>query len=591
MPSVMLLLTLTVVQVGPAEEGVHVQLQKLGARVERTPRGQLRDVDLSRTAVNDHDLDNLSLLSELRSLNLASTRVSDAGMDSLRGLRLEVLHLPAHITRRGCVSALAGSNIKELHLRGTHLSASDLRGWLNHLEVLDLADATHFGDDGVHMLRSFTEVIEGGTLRSESCVRRLDLSGTRVTDAGLRHMLGPDGLVRLEELHLANTDISDAGLAALKGLPQLRMLDLGNSVTVQGTVVAGVRVTAEGVANFRKARPHCLVRYTSTKLESLTAAQAGQIRALARVGRLELNGDGQIVSFTLRAGKELTVVDHEALLGLRQLRRVDLHAAGTQRFGFGWLNGTRDWTHLDLSQCQLQDVDLLNLRGLRQLEVLDLSGTAITDAGLARLHRFERLASLNVRGTKALVSGLRSFQKALPLTLINYDPWTAVGLAEGMNVRLNGRFELIELALGRDSDDQVLLGILESHSAIETLYLNHSAVGNASMANLVQLAPQLRLLDLGNTRIGNAGLKHVASMKRLQVLNLWSTSLDDVGLAHLKALPLRELNLSETAVSDAGLEAIVGLTELRRLNLENTRVTQRGVRRLQLSLPGCAIEK
>lgn len=52
-------------------------------------------------------------------------------------------------------------------------------------------------------------------------LKHLDLRRTRITDAGLRHLVG---LSELEELRLSNTAITDRGLAYLAELPGLRRL-------------------------------------------------------------------------------------------------------------------------------------------------------------------------------------------------------------------------------------------------------------------------------------------------------------------------------------------------------------------------------
>jgi hypothetical protein len=82
-------------------------------------------------------------------------------------------------------------------------------------------------------------------LEGLSQLQWLDLSGTRVTDAGLVRL---QGFKRLGVLNLDNTEITDAGLEHLKGLNQLQKLCLVNT-----------KVTDEGVKKLQQALPKCKI--------------------------------------------------------------------------------------------------------------------------------------------------------------------------------------------------------------------------------------------------------------------------------------------------------------------------------------------
>ena len=61
---------------------------------------------------------------------------------------------------------------------------------------------------------------------------------------------------------------------------------------------------------------------------------------------------------------------------------------------------------------------------------------------------------------------------------------------------------------------------------------------------------------------------------------------------HLRALPrLQTLNLGGTKVTDAGLLYLKGLGSLETLNIRNTQVTDEGVKMLQEALPNCKITR
>jgi hypothetical protein len=74
-------------------------------------------------------------------------------------------------------------------------------------------------------------------------------------------------------------------------------------------------------------------------------------------------------------------------------------------------------------------------------------------------------------------------------------------------------------------------------------------------------------LDLGATRVTDAGLKGLA------------------GLTQLKNLYLQDTN-----VTDDGLKYLRGLKQLQSLDLNGTKVTARGIQELRQALPDCLIE-
>lgn len=98
--------------------------------------------------------------------------------------------------------------------------------------------------------------------------------------------------------------------------------------------------------------------------------------------------------------------------------------------------------------------------------------------------------------------------------------------------------------------------------------------GDAELAKLAPLAPNVRWLDLGGTRVTDAGLVHVAAMKNLTKLHLERSAIGDAGLAELAGLEqLEYLNLYGTSVSDEGLASLKPLSKLRQLYLWQTKVS------------------
>jgi uncharacterized membrane protein len=121
---------------------------------------------------------------------------------------------------------------------------------------------------------------------------------------------------------------------------------------------------------------------------------------------------------------------------------------------------------------------------------------------------------------------------------------------------------------------------------IELHCTNANAFGDSELAALRPLAPQTVWLNLGGTRITDAGLSTVAQFKNLTRLHLNRTAVSDRGLPQLAGLQrLEYLNLYGTRVSDAGLESLAALKRLRTLYVWQTGVSDSGLERLRSALP------
>jgi hypothetical protein len=90
----------------------------------------------------------------------------------------------------------------------------------------------------------YNPLVDDATLArvaTHTSLKRLYLEGTKITDAGLRHL---SGLKELHSLSLANTSIGDIGLKELERLSALRTLNLQNT-----------HVTPEGAARLKAVIP------------------------------------------------------------------------------------------------------------------------------------------------------------------------------------------------------------------------------------------------------------------------------------------------------------------------------------------------
>jgi hypothetical protein len=123
-------------------------------------------------------------------------------------------------------------------------------------------------------------------------------------------------------------------------------------------------------------------------------------------------------------------------------------------------------------------------------------------------------------------------------------------------------------------------------------------------------------LDWCGEYITGKGLAHIAGLKRLKALNLWTCAVRDSAIAHLLPLKslewlrlcetritdrslktlaqfprLRGLEMYSTSITDKGLVHLRGCRKLEHLDLSGTKVTEAGVKELAGYLPsGCYIQ-
>jgi hypothetical protein len=110
--------------------------------------------------------------------------------------------------------------------------------------------------------------------------------------------------------------------------------------------------------------------------------------------------------------------------------------------------------------------------------------------------------------------------------------------------------------------------------------------GDAGLAQLAVLAPQITWLSLSGTVVTDAGLAKLSAFTHLTRLHLEHTRVTEAGLAALSGLTrLEYLNLYGTGVTDAGLARLEQLAGLRDLYVWQTRVTPTGAERLRAAIP------
>ena len=153
------------------------------------------------------------------------------------------------------------------------------------------------------------------------------------------------------------------------------------------------------------------------------------------------------------------------------------------------------------------------------------------------------------------------------------------------------------------------LQTLGTLTALAQLELPHAAIHDDAAKQIASL-PNLEVLLLGDTTIGNDGWRRLTSLQKLKRLNVAKCEIDDdalrgissladlellrvggnrftdAGLAEIAQLPkLRHLIIRFAPITDAGLKPLADLKGLESLYLEGTQVTESGERELLRARP------
>lgn len=294
-------------------------------------------------SLDDAAVKHVVAMPALGELSVANGRLTDAGLTRL---------LEEHQFR----SLLIGMSNK-LSARGLAALASQTK--LQRLTLTDWDGA--LSDECLAGLAGLTSL------------RELEISSTHVGDRGLRYLAKH---THLESLWLFLDCLTDAGLAHLAGLTELKVLRLARCERVTG-------------AGFR------------------------HLKKLSKLRELEARG--------------LPIADASLvhLSGLKNLEYLNLRETKLVGPGFKSLAGLSRLTRLECGGPGVLDKGMPHLARLKSLERLDLARAQITDAGLKVLSPLHSLEALDLTGAKISAAAIRSLKTAIPR--LSSVHWTRPG--------------------------------------------------------------------------------------------------------------------------------------------------------------------
>ena len=346
---------------------------------------------------------------------------------------------------------------------------------------------------------------------------------------------------------------TDAPLRALAGCRRLRTLDL-----------VEVTVTGDGI---RELAP--LKSLESIALRSCTITSEGfdALSRLSGLRRLRIRGGlFRELQEDVAAGRafggfrrlealSLIWSDGFPLTRMQQLESLrELRLHGTNLPVGLKARGSLEALHLQ-QMGELDDTLLVGeLEQFPRLRHLSIRCTDMTGRSVARLLEIESLEELSIRDSYVVKPGVSAGKGAPNLARVTFNNVSGV--------------------------DDLLLSQLVAMRTVQELDLSGTKMTDAGLRQLASLK-KLRVLKLaGNKGVTDAGAKELRAIETLEHLDLSSTSITDKGVAEIASLPrLRVLQLSRLGqVTDSGILKLAESSTLRDLDVTRTGVTVAGIR-------------
>jgi hypothetical protein len=300
---------------------------------------------------------------------------------------------------------------------------------------------------------------------------------------------------------------------------------------------------------------------------------------------------GRITGVDLR-GEEITVSLLSDLGALQGLRSLNLAGTALTDDALRSLGALGSIEKLDLRGCKINAGSLALLQSLKKLKSLRLSGkntaTHVSDADIARLSNIENLRALFIDFLPIGDTGIHA--------LCSHPNLRELGVAGTMITDASLQFaatipHLKKLRVANTQITGVGLRALEYHKAIQDLDLSGCHRLREEYLSSVKAMPGIVKLNLYDSSIGDAGVRHLESISKMKWLNLDKTLITDAALVSVaKMSDLEFLHVGSTQISDEGLMALGELKQLKEVVATQTMVTDSGIRDLQKNNPALMIK-
>ncbi|KAM3352738.1 hypothetical protein ACQJBY_024129 [Aegilops geniculata] len=380
-------------------------------------------------------------------------------------------------------------------------------------------------------------------LSGMSMLKELDLSRcSRITDAGIKHIVSIDSL---EKLHLSETGLTDNGVMLISALKGLNLLDLGGIhmtdkalrslqvlTQLEHLDIWGSEITDEGAS--------VLEAFTRLRFLNVSWTHVTRLPPLPNMKYLNMSN---CTIYSIRGG------DSEVHIPLQKFM------ASAASFGdidelFSSIVAS-SFSFLDMSGCSLSN--LYGLQKMKSLEHLDLSLSRVTDDAI------EYVANIGMK--------------------LRYLSLKNTGITSQAPCMLAGTVpNLASLSLAYTKVDDSALVYISMMPSLRVIDLSHTSIKGFTRAEansekilslpLLEHLIYLESLNLEDAPLSDEVIPPIASFRALKYLYLKSDFLSDPALHALSsASNLIHLGFCGSILSNSGLLQFVPPAQLHVLDL------------------------
>lgn len=354
----------------------------------------------------------------------------------------------------------------------------------------------------------------------------------------------------------ADRTLAKTRLEALGKTAKYRLDDAGTMTEI--LLADGAALTAEDVALF--GRLTNLKKLQILNCRIFNDAMVGQLMGLGELDTLALTN-----SAITDVGVQQLVDAFPNLIELDLSSNTNLTGAALKPIA-----SLRRLERLTLLQNRFNDLHTRRLSKLSQLRTLDLRGNMEAgDMTMAVVGKLPQLTGLKHRSTAVTDSGLIDLAASHTLEALLMQDF-AITNAAGPQLAKLSKLSALEIFRCQGFGSEGVLALAGMPLTRLTLRDLPNA-GDPALAVLTSL-PHLKRLYLHElASVGDEGLRHLASARELEVLDIWSLpKMTDATVAVIAGLPnLKELSIRETGVTEASAGTIAALPELQSLTFKD----------------------